>query len=123
MVTFRIERLNKEFLRLIADFLMNGLKDETAAGVILTHVDCSKDLSHAKVYFTLLDEGAAPAARAALESSAGKIRGYLGRAMRVRQIPELHFIFDDSERRAREIDALIDRVIQEDRGRGKCSAE
>ena len=114
MVTFRIERLNREFLRLIADILANKLKNDAVSGVILTQVDCSRDLSHAKVYYTTLnDEGVQETGRA-LAAASGKIRGFLGREMHIRHIPELHFIFDDSERKARDIDALIDRVIKED---------
>ena len=114
MVTFRIERLNREFLRLIADILANRLKNDAVRGVILTQVDCSRDLSHAKVYYTVLQDGDIRETGKALEISSGKIRGFLGREMHIRQIPELHFIYDDSERRARELDALIDRVIKED---------
>jgi ribosome-binding factor A len=112
MVTFRIERLNREFLRLIAEFLSNGIKDDGARDVILTHVDCSRDLSHAKVYYTVLEDSGALSAKRALEAYAGRIRGFLGKEMHIRQIPELHFIFDDSERAARDMDALIDRVIK-----------
>ena len=114
MVTFRIERLNREFLRLIADILANKLKNEAVYGVILTQVDCSRDLSHAKVYYTMLNDDDVQNTEKALKASSGKIRGFLGREMHIRQIPELHFIFDNSERKAREIDALIDRVIKED---------
>jgi ribosome-binding factor A len=117
MVTFRIERLNREFLRLIAEILANRLKDEAMRGVVLTCVDCSRDLSHAKVYYTVLNDEDSPRVKKALDASAGRIRGFLGREMHIRQIPELHFIFDDSERKAREIDALIDRVIKEDGGK------
>ena len=114
MVTFRIERLNREFLRLIADILAKKLKNDAVSGVILTHVECSRDLSHAKVYYTLLNDEDAQETEKALKASSGKIRGFLGREMHIRQIPELRFIFDDSERKARDIDALIDRVIKED---------
>ena len=114
MVTFRIERLNREFLRLIADILANKLKNDAVSGVILTQVDCSRDLSHAKVYYTMLNDGDIQKIERALSASSGKIRGFLGREMHIRQIPELHFIFDDSEKKARDIDALIDRVIKED---------
>jgi ribosome-binding factor A len=114
MATFRIERLNREFLRDIADIVSNRLKDERLKGAVFTCVDCSRDLSHAKVYFTVLDCSSADMTESALASCAGRIRGFLGRDMHIRQIPELHFIFDTSERKAREIDALIDRVIKED---------
>ncbi|MDR1650406.1 MAG: 30S ribosome-binding factor RbfA [Synergistaceae bacterium] len=114
MATFRIERLNREFLRLLAGFIANGLKDETLKDVILTHVECSRDLSHAKVYYTTLSGDSEPRVQSALFGASGKMRGYLGKEMHIRQIPELRFIFDDSERKARDIDALIDRVIKED---------
>jgi ribosome-binding factor A len=115
MVTFRIERLNREFLRIMAEILTNRLKDENFRKVILTGVDCSRDLSHARVYYIVMDGLDALIAKKALEISSGKIRGFLGKEMRIRQIPQLHFIFDDSELKARELDALIDRVIKEDR--------
>ncbi len=118
MVTYRIDRLNKEFLRLIAEMLGTRVKNDLAAQAILTHVDTSRDLGHAKVYFTLIDESKKQDVLAALENVRGQIRGMLGREMRIRQIPELHFLYDDSEKKARSIDELIDRVMQEDaRGR------
>jgi ribosome-binding factor A len=123
MVTYRIERLNKEFMRLIADLLMNRVKNETVRAAILTHVDCSRDLSRAKVYFTLIDESMRESVQAALDSVRGALRGQLGREMHIRQIPELHFVFDDSELKARSIDALIDRVIGEDIREGRSAAQ
>lgn len=114
MVTYRIERLNKEFMRLIADMLSSRVKNETAAQAMLTHVDCSKDLGHAKVYFTLLDESKKEAVLAALDTVKGPIRSWLGKEMHIRQIPELRFIYDESEKKARSMDELIDRVMKGD---------
>ena len=115
MVTYRIERLNKEFLRLIAEILAGDTKNDLAKEAILTHVDCSRDLGHAKVYFTLFDESHRDDVIAALQAVKGVVRGHLGRAMHIRQIPELHFLYDDSELKARSIDALIDKVAREER--------
>jgi ribosome-binding factor A len=114
MTTYRIERLNKEFLRLIAEMLAVSVKNDTAREAILTSVDCSRDLSYAKVYFTLLDESRKEEVTSALHAVRGAIRGRLGRDMHIRQIPELRFVYDDSEKRARSIDALIDRVMKKE---------
>lgn len=122
MVTYRIERLNKEFLRLIAEILSGDTKNDLVKEAILTHVDCSRDLGHAKVYFTLLDESRRDDVAAALQAVRGAVRGRLGRAMHIRQIPELLFLYDDSEKRARAIDALIDKVAREERERKKPGA-
>ncbi|MDR1482461.1 MAG: 30S ribosome-binding factor RbfA [Synergistaceae bacterium] len=118
MVTYRIERLNREFLRFIADILTNRIKNSAASSAILTRVDCSRDLSHTKVYFTLLEESRRREVTSALESVSGTIRGMLGREMRIRQIPEIHFMYDDSEKKARLMDELIDRVMKDDLKRG-----
>ncbi len=115
MVTYRVERLNKEFLRLIAELLASDTKNDLVSEAILTHVDCSRDLGHAKVYFTLLDESRKEEVVAALQTVRGALRGHLGRVMHIRQIPELHFLYDDSEQKARSMDALIDRVAREER--------
>lgn len=123
MVTFRIERLNKEFLRLLAETISSAVKNDLAREAILTHVDCSRDLSHAKVYFTLIDETKKEDVQTALQSVAGTLRGHLGRVMRIRQIPELHFRYDDSEQKARSMDALIDRVAREEQLRRKKSGQ
>ncbi|MDR3332071.1 MAG: 30S ribosome-binding factor RbfA [Synergistaceae bacterium] len=117
-ISFRIERLNREFLRLIADMLANRVKNELASEAILTHVDCSRDLSHAKVYFTIINESRKDDIAHALDATRGAIRGMLGREMHIRQIPELHFIYDDSEKVARSIDELIDRTLKEDLEKG-----
>jgi ribosome-binding factor A len=81
-------------------------------------VSCSRDLSHTKVYFTLLEESRRKEVTSALESVSGTIRGMLGREMHIRQIPEIHFVYDDSEKRARSMDELIDRVMKDDIKRG-----
>lgn len=118
MVTYRIERLNKEFMRSIAEMINNRIKNETAKDAVLTHVDTSRDLAHAKVFYTVIDESKKEAVAAALEAIRGTIRSHLGKQMHIRQIPELHFIYDDSEQKARSIDELIDRVIHEDMRKG-----
>ena len=115
MVTYRIDRLNKEFLRAIASMLSTRIKDPAATEAILVHVDTSRDLGHAKVYYTLLDESRKQDVQAGLDRVRGQIRGQLGREMHIRQIPELHFIYDESEKQARSIDALIDQVMQKDK--------
>lgn len=112
MTTFRMDRLNKEFMRLIAEMLSRRIKDDSAAKAILTNVSVSRDLSHAKVYFTLLDERERGTVLKALTAMSGRIRGALGREMHIRQIPELHFLYDDSEKIARSMDELIDSVMK-----------
>lgn len=115
MATFRIERINKELLRVINDLLHKDIKNETAREAILTEVTCSKDLGHAKIYFITLDPERRTIIQGALTNVAGQIRSHLGKVLRLRVIPELHFLVDFAEEKARKMDCLLDSIHKDGR--------
>jgi ribosome-binding factor A len=110
MTSFRIERINKEFLREISQLLQGRIKNEWAKKAILTGVECSRDLSYAKVFFTTIDAADQELVKTGLESVEGLLRSILGKEMRLRTIPEFRFIIDLSEEKARAMDAVLDRL-------------
>ncbi|MGC9372432.1 MAG: 30S ribosome-binding factor RbfA [Thermovirgaceae bacterium] len=114
MTHFRIERINRELLRELSELLKFEIKDETAKKAVLVEVDCSKDLGHAKVYYTTLATEEREAVQKSLERASGVLRGIIGRQMRLRKVPELHFIPDRVEEEARKIEAVLDSLKQED---------
>lgn len=114
MVTYRIDRINKEFLRSISTMLQCRIKNDNVKDVILTNVDVSKDLSYAKIRYTLVDILTKETVQQNLDLVAGQIRSILGKEMRIRRIPALYFVYDDSEAKARKMDELLDRVISMD---------
>ncbi|MDO5562303.1 MAG: 30S ribosome-binding factor RbfA [Synergistaceae bacterium] len=114
MVTYRIPRINKEFLRLISDMLQTRIKNDKVRDAILTKVNVSRDLGFAKVFYTLIDVSSKDDVQVALDMAAAPLRAYLGKEMHLRTIPELHFVYDDSEAKAREMDELLDRIAAMD---------
>lgn len=114
MTHFRIERINRELLRELSELLEFEIKDETAKKAVLVQVDCSKDLGHAKVYYTTLAKEDRETVQRALEKASGVLRGIIGRQMRLRKVPEFHFIPDQVEEEARKIEAVLDSLKQED---------
>ena len=105
----RHQRLGSQMLRVLNELLRFEIKDPRLAGVSLTAVDLSRDLSVARVYFSLLQPEGDPApALAALERAAGFLRGKLGKELKVRHVPELRFEHDDSIAHGAEISRLID---------------
>ncbi|HAJ93891.1 MAG TPA: 30S ribosome-binding factor RbfA [Synergistaceae bacterium] len=114
MVTYRIDRINKEFLRAISEILQIRIKKDNVKDAILTKVSTSKDLSFAKVFYTLIDMDRKDEIQKALDSTAGQIRSMLGKDMHLRTIPELHFVYDDSEAKARAMEELLDKVAAMD---------
>ena len=110
MATYRIDRLNKEFLRLISGMLMTRIKNSDAGEAVLTSVSTARDLSCAKVFYALIHQENRENVQSALDAAAPVLRAMLGKEMRLRTIPELRFVYDDSEEKARKMDELLDRV-------------
>jgi ribosome-binding factor A len=96
-------------LRVLSELLRFETKDPGLADISLTAVDLSRDLSVARVYFSMLnpDDDPQPAIDG-LARAAGFLRSKLGRELQVRHVPELRFTHDDSIAHGAEITQLID---------------
>jgi ribosome-binding factor A len=111
----RHQRLGNQVLRSLNELLRFETKDPRLDGVSLTAVDLSRDLSVARVYFSLLDPNGDPApVQAGLEKAAGFLRGKLASAIKVRHVPELRFEHDDSAAEGQRISDLIDDALKSD---------
>jgi len=111
----RNQRLGNQVLRTLNELLRFETKDPRLEGVSLSAVDLSRDLSVARVYFSLLDPDGDPAeVRAGLEKASGFLRAKLGQAIKVRHVPELRFEHDDSAAESQRISDLIDRALRSD---------
>ncbi len=109
----RNKRLGNQVLRSLSELLRFETKDPRLQKVSLTSVDLSRDLSVARVYFSLMDPNDDPApVIEGLQSASGFLRRELGRAIKVRHVPELRFAHDDSAAEAVRIGRLIDTVIE-----------
>ncbi|MCL2768310.1 MAG: 30S ribosome-binding factor RbfA [Synergistaceae bacterium] len=113
MSSFRMERINKELVREIAYLLEFSIKDDAVKSAVITSVDCSKDLKHAKVWFTTLTEGVRETTLEALKSTAGQLRKLMGERMYLRTTPQLEFCIDRSQDYGRRIDSLLDSLAAE----------
>ncbi len=114
----RSRRVGEQLHRLLGEILRREVKDPRAEGVTVTGVDVSGDMAHATVWFSLLDPEADPVpVQKALTGASGLIRGRLGRAMHIRQVPALHFRHDESLARGARLSALIDEAVASDRAR------
>ena len=107
----RSDRVGDSLLEVIAEILRREIADPRLQSVNLTGVKMSKDLRHAKVFFSLLPGGTTrEEALAGLKKAGGFIRSHLGKKLKLRFVPALEFLYDESEDEARRIEALLDRV-------------
>jgi len=115
----RTQRIGDQMQRELAQLIQREVKDPRLGLITITAVDVSRDLSHAKVFITVMgkddDEDAVKGSLRILNDASGFLRMQLGKAMKLRAVPQLHFNYDASVRRGVELTSLIERAVAEDR--------
>ena len=90
--------------------LIRELKDQRIGMVTLQGVEVTPDYAHAKVFFSVL-VGEGEATQEALNQSAGFLRNGLFKRLHIHTVPTLHFVFDRTQERASDMNALIARAV------------
>lgn len=104
----RTVRLDEQFREEISKLLMKGLKDPRVGFVTISRVEITNDLSYAKVYISVLGSDREKASSLiGLRNSSGFIRTYLGKALKIRKIPQLNFVLDESLDHAMHIEEIL----------------
>ena len=110
----RSDRLASQIQRELASLVRNNLKDPRLSSPGILEVQVSKDLSQAKVYFSVLNPDDAEQSLRALKHASGYLQREIGKVLKSRITPKLVFIYDDSDIRGRTMSELIDSVITRD---------
>jgi len=111
----RIVRISEEVKKEISNIIQNEIKDPRLPSMVsIIACEVSKDLSHAKVFVSVLgDADEKKNAMKALKSAAGFIRRELGHRVQLRATPEIHFELDTSIEHGIHINKLIDDAKKE----------
>ena len=105
---YRSERVGDQLRSEIAELLMHEIKEPSIGFVTVTEVQMSRDLRVAKVYVSVMGDAESRAATmAGLERASGYLRRQVGRRMRLRLVPELRFLVDDTLDRTERLDELL----------------
>ncbi|MEL0191511.1 MAG: 30S ribosome-binding factor RbfA [Halieaceae bacterium] len=113
----RTERVGDHLQQEVARLVQLELRDPRLKLVSITGVDVSRDLAHAKVFFTQLgvdDKAEGAKSAEVLNRAAGFIRSEIARGSTMRTVPKLHFRFDESVGRGRDMEALLKSVRSAD---------
>ena len=101
---------------MLSELIRRDVKDPRVSALTVTAVEVSRDLGHARVFYSLLNPDEDPSgAQEALDGAAGFLRSRLGRVLHTRQVPALHFEHDVSMARAARLSDLIDEAVASDR--------
>lgn len=103
----RTDRVSAQLRRELGTLVHEAVREHGLPSVSVSDVEISRDLAHAKVFVTALQSERAAEAVKALKELARELRFQLGRAMKLRHVPELHFHYDDSVDRGERINHLL----------------
>ena len=109
----RGKRLSGEFQKEISSVIMQKLKNrhpELSAIISVTESDVAPDLKSAKIYISIFDvnEEKRQLSFEIIKQNAGYIRHELAMVMRLRTVPELRFILDESMEHGSKIDRILE---------------
>ena len=116
MPNYHMSHISEDISRELTAILRT-VKDPRVQGTMLSIVrtEVTNDLSYATVYVSSMDGmDAAKSAVKGLQSAAGYMRRELGAALKLRHVPELRFIADDSIAYSARLSATIHALRRED---------
>ena len=108
----RPQRLGDLIQREVSELIRLELRDPRVGMITVTSVDVSPDMSHAKVFFTMLEKGKLEDTLHGLKRSAGFLRSQLARRIKMYTTPELRFVYDESVERGDHLSRLIDAALK-----------
>ncbi|VAX07664.1 Ribosome-binding factor A [hydrothermal vent metagenome] len=111
----RTERVGSQMQRELSTLVRDDLKDPRLGMITIQEVRVTRDFSHAKVFFTAMtgDADKVVVARV-MNDSAAFLRHELGHRMKLRTVPQLKFVYDDSIEHGSRLSAMIDEAVELD---------
>ena|ERR1700689_897046 len=111
MSSDRMRRVDEAIRQVIGGAVSAELKDPRVGFVTVTDVRTSADLSHARVYVSVLgDEEKRQASMAGLQSAHGYLQSRIASELHLKRTPTLTFAYDDTTDRAMRVDSLLEEI-------------
>ena len=114
MAGYKINRITSD-IKISLSELLREVKDPRVSKLLsIVKVDVSGDLSYATVYVSAIEGFEATVSSVkALKGAAGFMRRELGSRLKLRKVPELRFIADDSIEQSANISKIIESFKEE----------
>lgn len=106
----RTDRVSAQLRRELGTLVHEAVRELGLPSVSVSDVEVTRDMAHAKVWVTALQPERSGEAVKGLREAAKEIRYELARAVKLRHVPELHFVYDESLDRGEKIDRLLQQV-------------
>ena len=108
-LSYRTERVNELMRRELVLLLKQETKDPRLKQVVITDVIVSRDLTSAKIFFSV-DEDSINIVTPLLNKASGFFRSSLSKTLDLRHTPTLSFIYDTAPNTGARIDDLLSKL-------------
>jgi ribosome-binding factor A len=108
----RPQKLGDLIQREVSDLIRLEVRDPRVGMITITSVDVSPDMTHAKIFFTVLEKDKLQDTLEGLKRSAGFLRAQLAKRVQMYTTPELRFVYDESVERGDRLSRLIDEALR-----------
>jgi ribosome-binding factor A len=116
----RPERVADQIRAEVAGLLAREVQDPGVGFVTVTRVRVTADLQIARIYYTSLgDDRARRATGQALDRATPFIRRQVGSRLRLRRVPEIQFVFDESIEQHERVERLLQEIHETDAARSR----
>jgi ribosome-binding factor A len=106
--TFRSDRAAEAIRAAVSKALLIEVHDPRLSKVTITHVEVSRDLQNAKIYYTVLGEKEArDDAERAFQSAKPMFRSKIGEEVQLRLVPEITFRYDGGTDNAMSVEDIL----------------
>ena len=120
----RPDRIGDQIRSEVANLLGRELQDPGLGFVTVTRVRVTADLSIARVYYTTMgDDRMRRRTAQALQRALPFIRRSIGSRLRLRRVPEIEFIFDDSIEQHERLERIIQEIHETDAARAQAAKD
>ena len=107
----RIIRVSDNLKKEIATFIQNSELKDSCGFISINHVETSRDLSKAKVFFSTINSDLSEKdLEKFLNNNSWKVRKNLSNLLPLKKVPELRFFYDSHIENVRKIDSLFDNL-------------
>lgn len=110
----RSARLGDLIREEVAEIIMHKMRDPRLGFVTVTYAKMSDDLKHATIYLSVFEDSKKEDTLNIMRASASFIRGELAKKLKIKYIPYLTFMIDESIEQGLRIDRLLDEIKSED---------
>jgi ribosome-binding factor A len=109
-----MQKIDSQLRKLITEIIQKEVDDPDLTFLSITRVKTTSDLQESKVYFSILNDAKYTKAKEVLEAMSGFIRGTLGKKVRLKKLPRLDFIPDDSMKYSVDIYKKVEEMKEND---------